>query len=71
MSRETRKALLTLKSTVREHMATNPLLRSEFMEWIEGTKELLVKNLILENNEITRGQIQMLDKIKDDLQIGE
>ena len=71
MSRETRKALLTLKSTVREHMAANPLFRSEFLEWIDGIREPLVKNLILENNEITRGQIQMLDKIKDDLQIGE
>jgi hypothetical protein len=52
-------------------MAANPLFRSEFMEWIEGIREPLVKNLIQDNNEITRGQIQMLDKIKDDLQIGE
>jgi len=70
MSRESRKALSVLKSTVKEHFAVNPLFRSEFLEWIEGLKEPLVKNLILENNEITRGRIQMLDQIKDDLQIG-
>lgn len=70
MSLETRKTVLALKSTVREHMTANPLFRSEFLEWIGAIREPLVRNLIQENNEITRGQIQMLDKIKDDLQIG-
>jgi len=70
MSRESRKALSVLKSTVKEHFTANPVFRSEFMEWIEGMREPLVENLILLNDEITRGRIQMLDQIKDDLQIG-
>jgi hypothetical protein len=71
MSRETRKEKSALEAKVREHLATNPVFRSEFREWIEAEKEIHVRNLIVENNEVTRGKIQMLDKIKDDLQIGE
>jgi len=71
MSRQARKEKSALEAKVREHLATNPAFRSEFREWIEAEKEIHVRNLIVENNEVTRGQIQMLDKIKDDLQIGE
>jgi len=71
MSRQARKEKSALEAKVREHLATNPVFRSEFREWLEAEKEIHVRNLIVENNEITRGQIQMLDKIKDDLQIGE
>ncbi len=71
MSRQARKEKSALEAKVREHLATNPVFRSEFREWIEAEKEIHVRNLIVENNEVTRGQIQMLDKIKDDLQIGE
>ena len=71
MSRQARKEKSALEAKVREHLATNPAFRSEFREWIEAEKEIHVRNLIVENNEVTRGKIQMLDKIKDDFQIGE
>jgi hypothetical protein len=71
MSRQARKEKSALEAKVREHLATNPVFRSEFREWIEAVKEPYVRDLILINNEITRGKIQMLDKIKDDFQIGE
>jgi len=70
MSRQARKEKSALEAKVREHLATNPVFRSEFREWLEAEKEIHVRNLIVENNEITRGRIQMLDQIKDDLQVG-
>ena len=71
MSREARKALVTLKSDVKSHMAANPVFRSDFLEWIDGIRKPLLEALVLENNEITRGKIQMLDKLEEDLQIGD
>jgi len=71
MSRQARKEKSALEAKVREHLALNAAFRSEFREWIEAEKEIHVRNLIVENNEVTRGKIQMLDKIKDDFQIGE
>jgi len=71
MSRQTRRAVSELKHKVREHLAGNPVFRSDLLEWIEAEKELHVKNLIAENNEITRGMIQMLDSMKESFKIGE
>lgn len=71
MSRQARKEKSALEAKVREHLATNPVFRSEFREWLEAEKEAHVKNLILQNNEITRGMIQMLDSMKESFKIGE
>jgi hypothetical protein len=63
MSLKTRKAKSALEATIKNHMATNELFRSEFLEWIEMQKDIYVNFLIGENNEITRGKIQMLDDL--------
>lgn len=71
MSRQARREKSALEAKVREHLKVNPAFRSEFREWLEAEKDFHVNNLILENNEITRGKIQMLDKMKESFQIGE
>jgi enhancing lycopene biosynthesis protein 2 len=71
MSRQARKEKSALEAKVREHLATNPVFRSEFREWLEAEKEIHVRNLIVENNEVTRGKIQMLDEMRESFQIGE
>ena len=71
MSRQARKEKSALEAKVREHLALNLQFRSEFREWIEAEKEIHVRNLIVENNEVTRGKIQMLDEMRDSFQIGE
>ena len=71
MSRQARKEKSALEAKVREHLALNLQFRSEFLEWIEAEKEIHVKALILQNNEITRGMIQMLDGMKESFKIGE
>ena len=71
MSRQARKEKSALEGKVREHLKVNPVFRSKFREWIEAEKEIHVRNLIVENNEVTRGKIQMLDEMRDSFQIGE
>jgi hypothetical protein len=71
MSRQARKEKSALEAKVREHLATNPVFRSEFREWIEAEKEIHVRNLIQSNNENVRGMILMLDEMRDSFQIGE
>ena len=70
MSRQSRRETSVLKAKVKEHISQNPVFRSDLLDWIEAEKERLVKNLIQENNENTRGQIQMLDNLKEAFQMG-
>jgi hypothetical protein len=70
MSLKVRKELSVLKNKVKEHCAANPLFSTDFLEWIEAQKDVFTERLIAENNENTRGMIQMLDGMKKDFNIG-
>lgn len=71
MSLKDRRDKSALVGIVKDHLKTNLVFRSNLLDWIEAEKAVLVKALILENNEVTRGKVQMLDEIKTNFQIGE
>ena len=71
MSLKVRREKTALEAKVKEHCAINQVFRSDLLEWIEVQKSVYVERLILENDDVTRGMIQMLDGIKKSFGIGE
>jgi hypothetical protein len=69
MSLKDRKELSALEDKIKAHMAGNQVFRSEYLDWIAAQKELLVKELVAENDDSTRGKIQMLDYMNEMVQI--